>query len=134
MAEVGRWNGHIFEVSTDVLRSFSGLSIKAGCETEEKTSGKQKYVVRKAGNAAEVSLTVTLLRAFGCDVRAEVDAFSSDATAGAKDYFYVGNKKLVPCQLMLTQAEISEIESIPATGTCRSSRTFITLTAPSPMP
>ena len=115
MPEVGRWNGHIFEVSGKLVRSFSGLTIKAGCETEDKTSSKQKYVSRKAGNAAEVSFSVALLRSFGCDVRAEADAFLADAAAGAKDYFYVGDGKLLPCQLMLTQAEVSEIE-IGASG------------------
>ena len=104
MAEIGRWNGHIFEVSASIVRWFSALTIKAGCETEDKTSDKQKYVKRKAGNAAQVTMTITLLSALGCDVRREMETFLEEARAGKKDYFYIGNSKLLPEKLMLTDA------------------------------
>lgn len=108
MAIIGRWNGHTFELSGTVIRGFTGLKIKGSCETEDKTSSNQKYVSRKNGKPAEVSLTVVLNSAFGCDVRTEAMNLVSEAASGAKDYFYVGNGKLLPCKLLLTDAQVSE--------------------------
>lgn len=109
MAEIGRWNGHKFEVSSSLIRSFTGLQIKGSSETEDKEDGSQKYVSRKKGKPVEVSFTIHLNARLGCDVRSEALKFVSEARAGSKDYFYVGNKKLVTCQLMLTDATAKEI-------------------------
>ena len=109
MAEIGRWNGHKFEVSSSLIRSFTGLQIKGSSETEDKEDGSQKYVSRKKGKPVEVSFTIHLNARLGCDVRSEALKFVSEARAGKKDYFYVGNKKLVTCQLMLTDATVKEI-------------------------
>lgn len=109
MAEIGRWNGHRFEVSSSLIRSFTGLQIKGSSETEDKEDGSQKYVSRKKGKPVEVSFTIHLNARLGCDVRSEALKFVSEARAGSKDYFYVGNKKLVTCQLMLTDATVKEI-------------------------
>lgn len=109
MAEIGRWNGHKFEVSSSLVRSFTGLQIKGSSETEDKEDGSQKYVSRKKGKPVEVSFTIHLNARLGCDVRSEALKFVSEARAGSKDYFYVGNKKLVTCQLMLTDATVKEI-------------------------
>ena len=109
MAEIGRWNGHKFEVSSSLIRSFTGLQIKGSSETEDKEDGSQKYVSRKKGKPVEVSFTIHLNARLGCDVRSEALKFVSEARAGSKDYFYVGNKKLVTCQLMLTDATVKEI-------------------------
>lgn len=109
MAEIGRWNGHKFEVSSSLIRSFTGLQIKGSSETEDKESGNQKYVSRKKGKPVEVSFTIHLNARLGCDVRTEALKFVSEALVGSKDYFYVGNKKLVTCQLMLTDATVKEI-------------------------
>lgn len=109
MAEIGRWNGHKFEVSSSLIRSFTGLQIKGSSETEDKEDGSQKYVSRKKGKPVEVSFTIHLNARLGCNVRSEALKFVSEARAGKKDYFYVGNKKLVTCQLMLTDATVKEI-------------------------
>lgn len=109
MAEIGRWNGHKFEVSSSLIRSFTGLQIKGSSETEDKESGNQKYVSRKNGKPVEVSFTIHLNARLGCNVRSEALKFVSEARDGKKDYFYVGNKKLVTCQLMLTDATVKEI-------------------------
>lgn len=107
MGEIARWNGHKFEVSSNLIRGFSGLTIKGSSETEDKTSSNQKYVSRKNGKPREMSFDVNLLAQLGCDVRTEALKFVEEATAGAKDYCYVGNKKLVPCSLMLTEATVT---------------------------
>ena len=109
MGEIARWNGHKFEVSSNVIRSFTGLSIKGSSETKDKESSNQKYVERKNGKPKEISLTVNLHSQLGCDVKNEAMAFVDEATAGKKDYFYIGSKKLMTCSMMLTEASIDEI-------------------------
>lgn len=108
MAEIGRWNGHAFVVSPDVIRGFTGLTIKGSSETEDKTKDKQKYVTRKNSKPAEVSITVNLNRMLNVDVRTEAITLVQEALAGETDYFYVGSKKLLDCKLMLTEAQVKE--------------------------
>jgi len=114
MAETGSWNGRVFEVTNTRVMSFEGLTIDTGAETKVKTAGKQQYVTYKAGTPANVNISVTLLAAFGVDVRAEAMGFLMDAQAGAQSYFYVGNGKLLACQLMLTEAKVDETNIAPS--------------------
>ena len=93
MAEIASWNG--------------------GSETEDKTSGGDKYVSRKNGSPSEISIVAELNAFVGCDVRNEALKFVDDAHAGSKGYFYMGGKKLIPCQLMLTEAVVSETTIAP---------------------
>lgn len=116
MAEIASWNGHSFVVSPTVIRGFTGLTIKGGSETEDKTSGGDKYVSRKNSSPSQVSLTAELNALLGCDVRKEAMKFIDDANAGSKGYFYMAGKKLLPCQLMLTEASVTET-SISPNGT-----------------
>lgn len=116
MAEIGSWKGHTFTVTPTLIRSFSGLTIKGSSETEDKTSSSQKYVSRKNSNPSEISLTVELNALTGCDVKKEALKFVNQAHNGAKDYFYLGGKKLIACQLMLVEASVTETV-IAANGT-----------------
>lgn len=116
MAEIAKWNNHTFEVSPGLIRGFTGLQIKGSSETEDKEISKEKFVTRKNAKPTEISLTVGLNALLGCDVRNEAMQFIADAKAGETGYFYIGNKKLVTCQLMLTEAGISETQ-ITAKGT-----------------
>jgi hypothetical protein len=113
MAEIAAWNGHSFTVSPYLIRGFTGLTIKGGSETKDKTSGGQKYLTHKSANADEISLTAELNAFTGCDVQNEALAFLNDARAGAKDYFYIGGKKLIPCRVMLTEASVTETQIAP---------------------
>lgn len=108
MAEIGRWNNHVFEVAPNVIRGFGNLTIKGSSETDVKATGGQKYVSRKNGNPAEVGITAILSALTGSDVRAEALTFVDEARLGAKGYFYIGGKKLMTCPLMLTDAVVSE--------------------------
>lgn len=108
MAEMGRWNGHIFEVSPSVIRSWSGLTIKGSNKTSDKTKKKEKYIATSTTNPTEIGLTIYLYAQLGCDVRAETMAFVEEARKGATDYFYVGDTKLVPYSLLLTEANVKE--------------------------
>ncbi len=102
------WGGHIFEVSANTIRSFQDLQYKAGCETEEKTAGTEKYEAKKAIDPVNVSFTANLRSYFGVDVRKEADAFLQEAREGKKDHFYLAGEKLFGCMLMLKSAEVSD--------------------------
>lgn len=111
--ETGRWNNHVFTVSPRLIRGFTGLAIKGSSETEDMQSGSQYHIARKAGKPAEVGLTVSLSALTGCRVREEAMALVNDARAGAHNYFYVGGKKLMTCQLMLTEANVENVVISP---------------------
>lgn len=113
MATIGKWYGHTFEVSSQIIRSFTDLTIKGSSETKNKTSSGHSYVSRKNSKPAEVGITVTLSALTGCDPRSEAAAFVNEANAGSSDYFYVGGQKLVPYKLMLTNADVNEVEITP---------------------
>ena len=97
MAEIASWNGHSFTVSPKLIRGFTGLTIKGSSETEDKTSDGQKYVSRKNSNPSEITLTAELNALTGCDVKNEALKFVDEARSGAKNYFYMGGKKLITC-------------------------------------
>lgn len=111
MAEIGSWGGQKFEVKSGYVQGFTGLSVKGSSETEDKESGGEKYVSRKNGKPTEIGLTIHLNALTGCkNVRDTAMWFVDKARAGKKDYFYIKNGKLVPCQVMLTEANVKEIK------------------------
>lgn len=126
MAEIASWNGHSFTVSPKLIRGFTGLTIKGSSETEDKTSDGQKYVSRKNSNPSEITLTAELNALTGCDVKNEALKFVDEARSGAKNYFYMGGKKLITCQLMLTEASVSETTIAP-NGTWISCKVKLTM-------
>ena len=114
--ETGRWHGHIFEVSPNVIRDFSTLIVKGGMATDEKVGSKQAFKVVKNSNPVEVSFKVALHAALGCNVRDEAMAFVMDAEQGATDWLYINGTKLIDCTLMLTEADVS-VKDISPNGT-----------------
>jgi len=126
---IGKWGGHVFTVSPSLVRGFTDLKIKGGCETNEKNRSKQKYYVRKYGNAREVSMTIGLNAYLGIsDVQNEAMAFVDEATAGKCDYFYLGERKLFSSTMRLVSAEVAEIAHFPGKGnvwiSCKINVTF----------
>lgn len=105
--EVGRWGSHVFEVSANLIRGFTDLSIESSVETDTKKNGTAQYVAVKEYKPKTQKITVHLRSSTGCDVRNEAMAFLNDI--GKADYFYIGGKKLCSCQMMLTQAQISNV-------------------------
>lgn len=117
MAIMANWNGHTFEVSPKLIRSFTDLNIKGSCETTTKNTDKQKYVEHKYGEIPEIIMTVSLNALTGVtDVYAEAMEYVQEAEDGACAYFYLGGKKLLPAQMMLVSAEIAEIAFMPGRG------------------
>ena len=110
---VAKWKDHVFEISPTVIRGIDAISIKGASEIEEKQSGSQKYVSRKAGKPFDVSFTVLLNGHMGCDVRKEAMTFVREARKGEKGYLYMGGKKLVKTKLMLVEASIDEVAIVP---------------------
>ena len=89
------------------------MTLRGSCETETKTKDGQKYVVHKNGDVAELTFTIGLSALLGVtDVRKEALDFVTAANKGERAYFYYGSKKLIPAKLMLTSAEISDIEPL----------------------
>lgn len=117
MATIANWNGHTFIVSPSLIRSFTDLKIKGACETEDKDTANQKYVELKNGEPAEITMTVSLSAQMGVtSVYTEAMNFVTEATNGTKAYFYMGESKLIPAQMMLIKAEVEEIEHLPNRG------------------
>lgn len=117
MAEIANWGKHKFIVSPSVIQSFRDMTIKASCETKDKTSDNQKYVERKSGEATTITFTVELNALTGVqDVYGEAQLFRQEASEGATEYFYLGPSKIIPAKVMLTSAEISQIVYAPGKG------------------
>lgn len=114
MAQTGSWNGYTFSVSSKLIRSFEEMTLKGSCETENKTAGAQNYVSRKNGDPMELSFSVVISALLGVtDVRREAIGLVKSANKGDAAYFYYGSKKLIPPKMMLTQAEITDIDPMP---------------------
>lgn len=109
--ETGRWRGQTFSVGPGRIYSFQDLTAKGSSELE--TSAKEKpsgYVKRKGANPLEVTFKINLNAAAYGDVRGTALSWVMWASWGDKDYLYVGGKKILPCQLMLTEASVKDVE------------------------
>ena len=110
MSVIAKWNNHKFEVSANIIRSFTDLTIKGSSATEDK--GKtDKYVKRKEGKPFEVTFLIKLDKRMGVsDVRKEAMAYISEARKGSKDYITFNGTKLNTFKYMLTDAEASKVD------------------------
>ena len=106
--EIGRWGGHKFVISRDKKNTSQGT------------------VARKGANPTEVSFTIVLNAFTGSGVRDTALKLVDQARSGKTDYFYVGNKKLVSCKLMLTEATVKE-PTITQGGKWTSAEVMVTM-------
>ena len=117
MAVIAQWNGHTFEVGSQLIRGFTDLQVSGGCETTDKNTYKLKYKEHKYGEVPKISLTVHLNALTGVtNVWDEAMQYIDEATAGATDYFYTGGYKLIPAEMMLTKAQVTEVVMMPGRG------------------
>ena len=123
---IGKWNGHEFIVSSNLIRSFTKLQIKGSSELKSGKDSGQGKVKRKGANPTEISMTIKLNAFVGIDVQKEAMDLVSEASLGEKGYFYIGKKKLVSCKLMLTEATVKEVE-INIGGTWTSAEVSVTM-------
>ena len=115
--EIGRWGGHKFVISRKV---------KGSSELKDKKNTSQGTVARKGANPTEVSFTIVLNAFTGSGVRDTALKLVDQARSGKTDYFYVGNKKLVSCKLMLTEATVKE-PTITQGGKWTSAEVMVTM-------
>ena len=120
-----RWAGFTFCVRHDRVLGLKDLTINATCETEDKDSGGEKFVARKSGKPADVTLTALLNARLGVNVQQEALAMQDAARNGTTDYMYAATAKLFPCLLMLTGAKINKPSLTPA-GAWRSCEVALT--------
>lgn len=112
----GQWGGHTFTVSSDKIYSFTSLQIKSSSALETKSDNDTGNASRKNANPTEVTLTIPMNAFVGCDVKSEAMAFIGEADVGKSDYFYICGKKLLPCQLMLVDATVKNVDIAPNAG------------------
>lgn len=124
--EIGRWGGHKFVISRKKIESFKGLQVKGSSELKDKKNTSQGTVARKGANPTEVSFTIVLNAFTGSGVRDTALKLVDQARSGKTDYFYVGNKKLVSCKLMLTEATVKE-PTITQGGKWTSAEVMVTM-------
>ena len=120
-----RFAGFTFEIA-ETATLFDDLKISGECAVEENTSGTAQYVSRKNGKAGQVSFTAILNAALGADVRKTALEFEAAARYGQTGTLVVGEEALLPYEMMLTKAEISEIVISP-TGKWVSAKAALTL-------
>ncbi len=120
-----RFAGFAFEIA-ETATLFDDLKFSGECAVEENTSGTAQYVSRKNGKAGQVSFTAILNAALGADVRKAALEFEAAARYGQTGTLVVGEEALLPYEMMLTKAEISEIVISPA-GKWVSAKAALTL-------
>lgn len=120
-----RFAGFTFEIA-ETATLFDDLKFSGECAVEENTSGTAQYVSRKNGKAGQVSFTAILNAALGADVRKTALEFEAAARYGQTGTLVVGEEALLPYEMMLTKAEISEIVISP-TGKWVSAKAALTL-------
>ena len=120
-----RFAGFTFEIA-ETATLFDDLKFSGECAVEENTSGTAQYVSRKNGKAGQVSFTAILNAALGADVRKAALEFEAAARYGQTGTLVVGEEALLPYEMMLTKAEISEIVISPA-GKWVSAKAALTL-------
>ena len=124
--EMGRWHGYRFLVSPTLIRSFTGLQVKTSCELESRSDNEAGIAVRKQANPTELSFTAHFYAYTGCNVRDEAYGLILTAQDGAKDYLYIGGRKIITYQFMCTEATLTEIEMAP-NGTWKSANVQLTM-------
>lgn len=126
MATIGKWKSHKFKISSDKIEIFKNIQIKGGSNLKENKKKKKSVVKRDKAKPLEISLTVELNAFVGCNVRHDGLLLVKEATNGAKDYFYIGKKKLMTCKLMLVDAALKNPEFAP-NGTWTKAEVTLTL-------
>lgn len=113
--EMAYWHGYEFVVSPSLVRSITDLTVKTSCETETKKSDEDGYydrgiAYRKGANPSDVSFVVHYNAFMGCDVRNEVYGLLLTAQDGVSDNLYIGGKRIISYQFMLTEANLQKVE------------------------
>lgn len=98
------------DTTENCAKLISELELSTDSDTDDKNAGKDGYIKYKNAKAAEVTLTVILDAGFGCDVRKETLTLIAAARTGDAHPLYLDGEKLMPWEMILTEAEATETQ------------------------
>ena len=107
--QIGRFKNHTFEVSSGKIDALKDLTLSASAQTDTKSSGGVGFVTFKDGTYS-VGFSVTLNAYTGANVEKRAKALAAAAASGESGYVYIAGRRLVNAELMLTQADISNVQ------------------------
>ena len=116
MAEIVKWSGRggiAFYVNSDEIRGIKSLSISASAETEDKTSGGQKFTKKKNSGSYQAAMTALFSAALGTDVQAAALEITEAARCGDSGYLYCRSAKLIPAKMMMVDAKVNNVSMTP---------------------
>ena len=113
MAELVNWSGGggiAFFIKNNEIRGMKDFNISASAETEDKTSGGEKFIKKKNSGSYQIGITAVLNASLGVDVQSLAIKMAECARTGATGYFYTAGAKLFPSNFMCTDAKISNVQ------------------------
>lgn len=125
--EIVKWGKISFYVTPKSIKSFRDLSISAAVETEDSTTGGEKFIKLKNKGSYQITLTAILNKALNVDVKkTAINEMAEAARRGDTGYFYFGGEKLLTPMFMATEAKISNVVITPKNGwvSCEVAMTF----------
>ena len=111
--EIAAWWKYRFIVSPNAIMGFKGLQVKASCELESKDNSQAGIAVRKRANPTEVSFDAVFCALTGVSPREESHDLLLAAQNGYQSHLYIGGKKIISYQFMLTDATLQDVEVTP---------------------
>lgn len=117
MAAHIEWNGHaIGGLADGAIQAYSNLSISFGTKTKAKDGNDVLYIGRQGYNAAKVEVTLEPRAALGQNVEEVITSFKNDNRSGALSRLLLGGRDLFGADFLLTDVDVSAIQSQPKTG------------------
>lgn len=117
MAAHIEWNGHaIGGLADGAIQAYSNLSISFGTKTKAKDGNDVLYIGRQGYNAAKVEVTLEPRAALGQDVEEVITSFKNDNRSGVLSRLLLGGRDLFGADFLLTDVDVSAIQSQPKTG------------------
>ena len=126
MAILAQFGELKFEIASTNALLFENLKVSSGCETEDKSKNKQKYVVKKNGEPVQVNFAILLNASLGIDVEWSIGYLMYAAQGNVTERLYMGRYKMFPCKMMMVKADVEEIKIAPD-GTWTSAKVQVTM-------
>lgn len=116
MAALVKWSGYggiQFYIKNTEFRGVKDFNISTSTETEDTTSGGEKFIKKKNSGSYQITMTAVLNAALGVDVQKLALQMAEAARRGEKGYFYTYGAKLFTSNFMATDAKINDIHMTP---------------------
>ena len=111
-ADLVHWSGHkniVFFLKSNEIRGVKDITITASADTEDETTGGEKFTKKKNSGSYKITLTAVLNAALGVAVKEVALTMTEAARQANTGYFYMCNKKLFPNSFMATEAKVSKL-------------------------